>query len=90
MAFSTAFIWAAKSEMTRSANTMPGWIAARSSSQLSRGRIHVTRSGEMPWRSSHRQLSKAVFPAPTMTYWSRKGFLGNSFGGTQSTAGATP
>jgi hypothetical protein len=43
----------------------------------------------MPWCSSHRQVSIAVLPAPTTTYRSRASYLGRSFGGMQSTPGAT-
>ena len=60
---------------------------ARFSSRESRGLIQVSRSGAMPWRSSHRQVSMAVLPAPTITYWSRAPYLGRSFGGMQSTSG---
>ena len=45
----------------------PGWIAARSNIQESRGLIHVSRCGAMPCRSSHRHASIAVLPAPTIT-----------------------
>ena len=45
--------------------------------------IQTIRSGAMPWRSSHEQVSMDVLPAPTMTYWSWTGCRGSPLGGMQ-------
>lgn len=50
--------------------------------------IQVSRSGAMPWPSSHRQVSMPVLPAPTITYRSCAPHFGRSLGGTQVTPGA--
>ena len=84
---STDFSCAETSASTCLANCRPGWMPARFSSQASRGLIQVSRCGAMPWRNSHRQVSMAVLPAPTITYRSRASHLGRSFGGMQSTSG---
>ena len=68
VAFLMARICAEKSASTRRANCAPGCTAARSSTQDSRGLIQVIRSGAMPCRISHAQVSIEVLPAPTMTY----------------------
>jgi hypothetical protein len=67
VAFLMARDCAAKSAITRRANSGPGCTAARSRIQDSRGLIQVMRSGAMPWRSSHEQVSMDVLPAPTTT-----------------------
>jgi hypothetical protein len=48
-------------------NAGPGCSVDPSISQASRGMIQVSLSGLMSWRSSHRQTSMPVLPAPTIT-----------------------
>ena len=70
-------------------NVGPGCSVARSISQASRGMIQVSFSGLTLCRSSHRQTSMPVLPAPTITYRSRAENFGSSFGAMQSMPGAT-